>query len=123
MAALNHLCRAGLMVELDSDRLRVTPADRITTDLRQFACDHRTELLAELSAANDARRAIELPHATLASVRNAVDRDSGDGSPEACARGCSCSDCWRRFVQRTNICAELPERQLARRYGRGRCQS
>ncbi|WP_374378999.1 TubC N-terminal docking domain-related protein [Pseudomonas fluvialis] len=55
MAALDYLRRAGLAVELEGNRLRVTPADLITADLRQFVRDHRAELLAELSAANDAQ--------------------------------------------------------------------
>ena len=53
MAALDYLRRAGLAVELEGNRLRVTPADLITADLRQFVRDHRAELLAELNAAND----------------------------------------------------------------------
>lgn len=59
MAALDYLRRAGLAVELEGNRLRVTPADLITADLRQFVRDHRAELLAELSAANDAQPASE----------------------------------------------------------------
>ena len=61
MAALDYLSEAGLAVELEGDRLRVTPADRITADLRQFVRAHRAELLAELSAANDAQTAAEPP--------------------------------------------------------------
>lgn len=59
MAALDYLRRAGLAVDLDGDRLRVAPADRITADLRQFVRNHRTELLAELSSANDEQAASE----------------------------------------------------------------
>lgn len=55
MAALDYLRRAGLAVEANGDRLRLRPADRITDAERQFVCDHRTELLAELSAANEPR--------------------------------------------------------------------
>lgn len=53
MAALDYLRRAGLTVESVADRLRVSPAERITDAVRQFVRDHRAELLAELSAAND----------------------------------------------------------------------
>ncbi|MBV2132707.1 hypothetical protein KRX52_07800 [Pseudomonas sp. MAP12] len=66
MAALDYLRGAGLAVELEGERLRVTPADRITADLRQFVRDHRAELLAELSAANDAQPASEPPQAPAA---------------------------------------------------------
>lgn len=66
MAALDYLRGAGLAVELEGERLRVTPADRITADLRQFVRDHRAELLAELSAANDAQTAPEPLQATKA---------------------------------------------------------
>lgn len=55
MAALDYLHRAGLAVELEGERLRVTPANRITTHLRQFVRDHRAELLAELIAINDSQ--------------------------------------------------------------------
>jgi len=63
MAALDYLRRAGLAVELEGERLRVTPADRITADLGQFVRDHRAELVAELSAANEAQSASEPPQA------------------------------------------------------------
>lgn len=59
MAALDYLRGAGLAVELEGERLRVTPADRITAELRQFVRANRSELLAELSAANDAQTAPE----------------------------------------------------------------
>ncbi|SFJ07590.1 hypothetical protein SAMN05216206_3452 [Pseudomonas guineae] len=54
MAALDYLHRAGLAVEMEGERLRVTPAERITADHRQYLSEHRAELLAELNAANDA---------------------------------------------------------------------
>ncbi len=53
MGALDYLRRDGLGVELEGDRLRVTPADRITNFHRRLLRRHRAELLAEL-AANDA---------------------------------------------------------------------
>lgn len=63
MAALvDYLRGAGLAIELEGERLRVTPADRLTEDLRQFVRDHRAELLAELGTANDAQSASEPQH-------------------------------------------------------------
>lgn len=46
MAALDYLRRAGLTVELEGERLRITPADRITAEHRQLVRHHRAELLA-----------------------------------------------------------------------------
>lgn len=66
MAALDYLRRDGLAVELNGERLRVTPASRITDSHRQYLREHRAELLAELSAANDAQTAAESPHAPAA---------------------------------------------------------
>lgn len=62
MPALDYLRRAGLAVEANGDRLRLRPADRITDAVRQFVRDHRAELLADLSAANDAQPASEPQH-------------------------------------------------------------
>ena len=59
---VDYLRRAGLAVELEGERLRVTPADRLTEDLRQFVRDYRAELLAELSTVNDAQSASEPQH-------------------------------------------------------------
>lgn len=53
MAALDYLRQAGLVVELEGKRLRVTPASRITDEHRQYLSDHHGGLLAELEAAND----------------------------------------------------------------------
>ena len=66
MAVLEYLCRAGLTVKLDRERLRNTPADRITADLRQFIRGNRDELQAELCAANDALAALEPQQASAA---------------------------------------------------------
>lgn len=55
MAALDYLRQAGLVVELEGKRLRVTPASRITDEHRQYLCDHRADVLAELEVANDAQ--------------------------------------------------------------------
>lgn len=60
MAALDYLRRAGLSVERVADRLRVSPAKHITDNVRDFIREHRAELLAELSAANDGNH-LELP--------------------------------------------------------------
>ncbi|MFC0708603.1 hypothetical protein [Azorhizophilus paspali] len=61
MAALDYLHQAGLTVELDGDRLRVMPADRITEELRQYLRDRRSELLAELKSADDSQRVQSAP--------------------------------------------------------------
>lgn len=70
MATLDYLRCAGLAVELDGDRLRVTPADRITADVRQFVRTHRAELLgdllAERVAANDPQTTAKAPPAPAA---------------------------------------------------------
>lgn len=50
MAALNYLRRAGLAVDLDGDRLCVSPVERITELLRQYIREHRPALLAEVLA-------------------------------------------------------------------------
>ncbi|NHN76834.1 hypothetical protein HA520_05970 [Azotobacter chroococcum] len=55
MAALDYLCRAGLVAEINGDGLRLRPVERITDAVRQFVRDHRAQLLAELIAANDAQ--------------------------------------------------------------------
>lgn len=67
MAALDYLRRAGLVAEINGDGLRLRPVERITDAVRQFVRDHRAELLAELTAANDPRQpAPEPPQATTA---------------------------------------------------------
>lgn len=53
MAALDYLLRAGLTVVTVADKLRVTPAERITPDLRQHIITHKAELLAELNPTHD----------------------------------------------------------------------
>lgn len=68
MAALDYLRRVGLTVESVADRLRVSPVERITDPLRQFICEHRAELLAELNAANDSTH---LPEPTSEPKRTA----------------------------------------------------
>lgn len=92
MAALvDYLRGAGLAVELEGERLRVTPADRLTEDLRQFVRDYRAELLAELSTVNDAQSASEPQHfvrtAATASPEWLVARDQYHGHIFAC---CHC---------------------------------
>lgn len=83
MAALDYLFRAGLAVELEGDRLRVTPADRITADLRQFVRDHRAELLAELIAANDALAAPEPSQTPAAPAPVSTPAPAAESTPEA----------------------------------------
>ncbi|WP_338584211.1 hypothetical protein [Pseudomonas sp. MAG733B] len=53
MAALDYLYRAGFTAELNGNKLRLRPADRITDAVRLYVCKHRVELMAELNAAND----------------------------------------------------------------------
>lgn len=53
MAALDYLHRAGLTVEAVAGKLRASPVERITPELRRFIVEHKVELLIELSAAND----------------------------------------------------------------------
>lgn len=53
MAALDYLRQAGLVVELEGARLRVSPASRITDEHRQYLNNHRVAILAELEVAND----------------------------------------------------------------------
>lgn len=82
MAALDYLRGTGLAVELEGERLRVTPADRITADLRQFVRDHRAELLAELSAANHAQPASESPEAPAAPAPAPTPAPAAESAPE-----------------------------------------
>lgn len=53
MAALDYLHRAGLTVEAVDGKLRASPVERITPELRGFIIEHKVELLIELAAAND----------------------------------------------------------------------
>lgn len=48
MAALSYLRGAGLIVEAVAGRLRVSPVERITPELRQYIATHKAELLATL---------------------------------------------------------------------------
>lgn len=83
MAALDYLRRAGLAAEANGDRLRLRPADRITDAVRQFVRDHRAELLAELSAANDAQPASEPPQARSAPAPTPTPAPAAKRAPEA----------------------------------------
>lgn len=53
MAALDYLRRAGLTVEAVDGKLRASPVELITPELRHYLRAHKVELLAELAAAND----------------------------------------------------------------------
>lgn len=87
MAALDYLRRAGLAVDLDGDRLRVAPADRITADVRQFVRTHRAELLADLlaerAAANDPQAAVEAPPAPAAPTPKPTPAPAAEHAPAA----------------------------------------
>lgn len=72
MAALEYLAKAGLTVEAVAGKLRASPADRLTPEIREFIGANKATLLAELQAANqqahgldrDQLRANEQTHAT-----------------------------------------------------------
>lgn len=51
MAALDYLRRASLTVKAVDDKLRASPVERITPEIRQYIVSYKTALLAELSAA------------------------------------------------------------------------
>lgn len=68
MAAMDYLRRAGLALELEGERMRVTPADRLTDAHRQYLRDHKAELLAELTTANDPRQVTPEPQQDTATA-------------------------------------------------------
>lgn len=103
MAALDYLRGAGLAVELEGERLRVSPADRITADLRQFVREHRAELLAELIAANDAQPACEPPHAPAAPAPIPTQAPTHHAPPEPRKTA------WRIAIDGKPICSMVGE--------------
>lgn len=52
MGAINYLRERGFVARLSGKRVRVSPASKLTDDVRQYIKAHRLELLAEL-ASND----------------------------------------------------------------------
>ncbi len=52
MAALDYLTEHGFSARVSGKRLVVSPASRLTSDVRRYIKAHRLELIAEL-AAND----------------------------------------------------------------------
>lgn len=52
MAAIDYLTEKGFSAKVSGKRLVVSPASRLTDDVRKYIKAHRLELLAEL-AAND----------------------------------------------------------------------
>lgn len=52
MAAIDYLRTQGLSARREGMRIRLSPATKITDDIRKYVKAHRLELLAEL-AAND----------------------------------------------------------------------
>jgi hypothetical protein len=68
MAAIDYLKQHGLTVEAPApDRLRVSPADRITDPIRAWIRAHKQELLTEL-AANQPPPMPGRPHLWLAVI-------------------------------------------------------
>lgn len=87
MAALDYLHRVGLTVEAVDDKLRASPVERITPEIRQYIITHKVELLVELAAANETTPAPWLHLLVLADGR--VIQRTGDLSTatvEECAR-------------------------------------
>lgn len=54
MAAIDYLSEHGFSARVSGHRLVVSPASRLTEDVRRYIKTHRLELLAEL-AANDGK--------------------------------------------------------------------
>jgi len=52
MAAIDYLTEHGFSAKVSGKRLVVSPASRLTEDVRKYITAHRLELIAEL-AAND----------------------------------------------------------------------
>lgn len=52
MAAIDYLTEKGFSAKVSGKRLVISPASRLTDDVRKYIKAHRLELLAEL-AAND----------------------------------------------------------------------
>lgn len=52
MAAIDYLTKKGFSAKVSGKRLVVSPASRLTDDVRKYIKAHRLELIAEL-AAND----------------------------------------------------------------------
>lgn len=109
-----------MTVELDGDRLRVSPADRITTDFPQFACDRRAELLTKLSAANDAQSTTELPPATKASAPELTPAPAVESISEATNE--PCCNAWTIIREGKPICTVCGEPEIRPR-NRGESKS
>lgn len=56
MNAIDHLKRHGLAVRLSGKRVRVSPASRLTDDMRRYIKAHRLELIAELASSDGLAR-------------------------------------------------------------------
>lgn len=74
MAALDYLRGVGLSVEIIGDKLRVTPANLITEAIGQFVRDHKTEIIVELSAANETQHFIHTAATAAPEWRKARDQ-------------------------------------------------
>ena len=69
MATLDYLRGAGLIIEKMDGRLRASPAERITPEIRQYILAHKAALLAELSI-------------TSAPIQHAASSTRETGKPE-----------------------------------------
>lgn len=56
MNAVAYLKRHGLAVRLSGKRVRVSPASRLTDDMRRYIKAHRLELIAELASGDGLAR-------------------------------------------------------------------
>jgi len=55
-AAIDYLRQRGLIAKANGKRIIVSPASKMTADVRQYVKAHRLELLAELAANDGAER-------------------------------------------------------------------
>jgi hypothetical protein len=53
MGAIDYLRDHGFDAKVNGDSLAVSPASKLTADVRQYIKAHKLELIEELSAAND----------------------------------------------------------------------
>ena len=59
MSLLDYLKSSGLTVEVVLDKLRVSPAELITLEIKQYILTNKSALLTELTSADDKADPIE----------------------------------------------------------------